>query len=95
MFILCIVESLPIEMLIKTFFHLSFFCEGLFPPPELPAEKVTSVVECRLWKPILRHGTCAGINPCSAGTMDDTSAEAELVNSIVILWLVSFVQLQR
>ncbi|XP_032901823.1 zinc finger ZZ-type and EF-hand domain-containing protein 1 isoform X3 [Amblyraja radiata] len=61
---------------------------GLFSPPELPAEKVTSVVECRLWKPILRHATCAGINPCSAGTMDDTSAEAELSKNDVQKFLV-------
>ncbi|XP_067864037.1 zinc finger ZZ-type and EF-hand domain-containing protein 1 isoform X2 [Heptranchias perlo] len=45
---------------------------GLLPTVELPVEKVTSVVESQLWKPILRHGTCAGISPCPAGTFDST-----------------------
>ncbi|XP_051891309.1 LOW QUALITY PROTEIN: zinc finger ZZ-type and EF-hand domain-containing protein 1 [Pristis pectinata] len=48
---------------------------GLFPSVELSVEKVTSVVESQLWKPILRHGTCAGVNQYPVGTKDSTSAE--------------------
>ncbi|XP_078081313.1 zinc finger ZZ-type and EF-hand domain-containing protein 1 isoform X5 [Mustelus asterias] len=48
---------------------------GLLPAVELPVEKVSSVVESRLWKPILRHGTCVGASPCPEGTLDGTQSQ--------------------
>uniref|UniRef100_UPI00398EF9C9 zinc finger ZZ-type and EF-hand domain-containing protein 1 isoform X2 n=1 Tax=Pristiophorus japonicus TaxID=55135 RepID=UPI00398EF9C9 len=62
---------------------------GLLPTVELPVEKVTSVVESQLWKPILRHGTCAGISPCPPETLDSTSlSDTELSKNDVRKFLV-------
>ncbi|XP_062887585.1 zinc finger ZZ-type and EF-hand domain-containing protein 1 isoform X3 [Mobula hypostoma] len=62
---------------------------GLIPSAKLPVEKVTSVVESQLWKPILRHGTCAGIDQCPVGAVNSTSdEEAELSKNDVQKFLV-------
>ncbi|XP_078404848.1 zinc finger ZZ-type and EF-hand domain-containing protein 1 isoform X3 [Cetorhinus maximus] len=62
---------------------------GLLPTVELPVEKVTSVVESQLWKPILRHGTCVGISPCPEGTLDSTqSQDIEMSKSDVRKFLI-------
>ncbi|GCC35998.1 hypothetical protein chiPu_0014488 [Chiloscyllium punctatum] len=59
---------------------------GLLPAVELPVEKVASVVESHLWKPILRHGTCP------EGALDSTSPQEMAKNDVhkfliqVALW---------
>ncbi|XP_048468365.1 zinc finger ZZ-type and EF-hand domain-containing protein 1 [Rhincodon typus] len=51
---------------------------GLLPAVELRVEKVASVVECHLWKPILRHGTC----PCPEGALDSTPSQEMTKNDV-------------